>query len=143
MDELLRHQAGFDALATDDLHVLVGVLHLDVHQFVQEARKPGTMGPVQQQAEYIKVVVDVVQQLLLVEGGVLAHLRTLGLLWELVKILLNLAEHGLKLIHAGLHDGLKQSLLIPKPGIDGAGAGPSLLGNGTQGCFQKSLGQKL
>ena len=34
MDELLRHQTGFDALATDDLHVLVGVLHLDVHQLV-------------------------------------------------------------------------------------------------------------
>ena len=47
MDELLRHQTGFDALATDDLHVLVGVLDLDVHQLVQEAGKPGAVGPVQ------------------------------------------------------------------------------------------------
>ena len=65
MDELLRHQAGFDALATDDLHVLVGVLHLDVHQFIQETGKAGAVGPVQQQTEHIKVVVDVVQHFLL------------------------------------------------------------------------------
>ena len=118
MDELLRHQAGFDALATDDLHVLVGVLHLDVHQFVQEARKPGTMGPVQQQAEYIKVVVDVVQQVLLMAGSVLAHLGPLLLLRELVKVLLDLAEHGLKFIHHRLREGAEQPLFVPKAGVD-------------------------
>ena len=118
MDELLRHQAGFDALTADDLHVLVGVLHLDVHQFVQEAGKPGAMGPVQQQAEHIKVIVDVVQQLLLVASGVLAHVRPLLFLRELVKVLLDLAEHGLKFIHHRLREGAEQPLFVPKAGVD-------------------------
>ena len=143
MDELLRHQTRLDALAADDLHVLVGVLHLNVHQLVQEAGKPGAVGPVQQQAEHIKVVVDVVQHLLLMAGGVLSHIRTLFLLAELVKILLHLAEHGLELIHHRLRDGPEQPLLVSKTSVDGAGTGICFLGDGAQRCFQKPLGQKL
>ena len=54
MDQVLGDLTGADALTADDLHVLVGVLDLDVHQLVQEAGKPGAVGPVQQQAEHIK-----------------------------------------------------------------------------------------
>ena len=143
MDELLRHQTGLDALTADDLHVLVGVLHLDVHQFIQETGKAGAVGPVQQQAEHIKVVVDVIQHLLLMVGGVLSHIRTLFLLAELVKILLHSAEHGLELIHHRLRDGPEQPLLVSKPGVDGAGAGICRLSYGAQRSVQKSLGQKL
>ena len=143
MDELLRHQTGLDALTADDLHVLVGVLDLDVHQLVQEAGKPGAVGPVQQQAEHIKVVVDVVQHLLLVAGGVLSHIRTLFLLTELVKILLHPAEHSLELIHHRLRNGPEQPLLIPEAGIDRAGAGFRRLSYGAQRSVQKPLGQKL
>jgi len=143
MDELLRHQTRLDALAADDLHVLVGVLHLNVHQLVQEAGKPGAVGPVQQQAEHIKVVVDVIQHLLLMVGGVLSHIRTLFLLAELVKILLYPAEHGLELIHHRLCDGPEQPLLIPEAGIDRAGAGICRLSYGAQRSVQKPLGQKL
>ena len=34
VDEILRYQAGFHALTADDLHVFVGVVHLNVHQFI-------------------------------------------------------------------------------------------------------------
>ena len=101
------------------------------------------MGPVQQQAEHIKVVVDVVQHLLLVAGGVLSHIRTLFLLTELVKILLHPAEHSLELIHHRLRNGPEQPLLIPEAGIDRAGAGFRRLSYGAQRSVQKPLGQKL
>ena len=143
MDELLRHQTGLDALAADDLHVLVGVLHLNIHQFVQEAGKSGAVGPVQQQTKDIKVVVDVVQHLLLMAGGVLSHIRTLFLLTELVKILLHPAEHGLELIHHRLRDGPEQPLLVSKPSVDRAGAGICRLSYGAQRSVQKPLGRKL
>ena len=101
------------------------------------------MGPVQQQTEHIKVVVDVVQHFLLVAGGVLSHIRTLFLLAELVKILLHPAEHGLELIHHRLRDGPEQPLLVSKPSVDRAGAGICLLSYGAQRSVQKPLGQKL
>ena len=143
VDELLRHLAGLHALTADDLHVLVGVLHLNVHQFVQETGKPGAVGPVQQEAEYVEVVIDVVQQVHLVAGGVPAHLRPLGLVIQLVETLLNLPEHGPELVHHRLHKAAEQALFIPKAGVDGPGAGARLLGNGPQGCVQKPLGQEL
>ena len=51
-------------------------------------------------------------------GSVLAHLGPLLLLRELVKVLLDLAEHGLKFIHHRLREGAEQPLFVPKAGVD-------------------------
>ena len=140
VNELFRHLAGFYALAADDLHVLVSVLHLNVHQFVQKTGKPGAVGPIQQKAEHIEMIVDIVQQIHLVAGGVLSHFRLLYLVVQLVEALLNLTEHGAEFVHHRLHDSAEQSLFISEAGIDGTGAGTCLLGNSPQGSIQKALG---
>ena len=143
MDKLLRHLAGFHALTADDLHVLVGVFHLDVHQLIQKAGEAGTVGAIQQETEHVEVVIDVVQQIPLMPCGVLAHFRLLCLVIQLMKTLLDLPEHSPELVHHRLHDGAEQTLLVSESGVDGPCAGARLLGDGAQGCIHKSSGQEF
>ena len=34
MEKCLRDQAGFDCFSSDHFHVFIGVVHLDLHQFI-------------------------------------------------------------------------------------------------------------
>ena len=52
---------------------------------------------------------------------------------QLVEILLDLQEHPSHFFGNRFHNGAEQSLLIPKPGINRAGAGTGLLGDGPKG----------
>ena len=98
------------------------------------------MCAIQQEAEHVEAVVDVVQQVQLMAGGVLPHLRFLRLAIQLVEALLDLPEHGLELIHHRFYNRPKQTLLVPKAGVDGPGAGAGLLGDSPQGGVQKAPG---
>ena len=93
VDKFFRHQAGFHTLAADDFHIFIGIIHLDFHQLLYKAGKLCTLRTVQKQPEYIKVVIDIVQHLHLVQGGVLTHFSKLSLFIKRMKFFLNFQKH--------------------------------------------------
>ena len=79
------------------------------------------------------MVVDVIQKLHLMQGSVPAHFALLDVIIQLVEVLLDFQEHPSHFFGNRFHNGTEQSLLVPKPGINRAGAGTGLLGDGPQG----------
>lgn len=62
VDEVLRDHALLHAFAADDFHVLVGVFDLDIHQIVEKVGEVRPMRAAEQQAEFVEVVIDIVER---------------------------------------------------------------------------------
>ena len=143
MDEVLRDHALLHAFAADDFHVLVGVFDLDIHQFVEKVGEVRPMRAAEQQAEFVEMVIDVVEHFHLMVCGIAAHLVALRLLVKGMEALLYLQEHAPHLLHCRLHDRLEQPFLILKARIDGASAGIRFARDGAQRRILIALFQKL
>ena len=143
MDEVLRDHALLHAFAADDFHVLVGVFDLDIHQIVEKVGEVRPVRAAEQQAEFVEVVIDVVEHFHLMVCGIAAHFVALRLLVKGMEALLDLQEHAPHLFHGRLHDRLEQPFLIPKARIDGAGAGIRFARDGAQRRVLIALFQKL
>ena len=133
----------FTLFAADNFHVLVGVFDLDIHQFVEKVGEVRPMRAAEQQAEFVEMVIDVVEHFHLMVCGIAAHLVALRLLVKGMEALLYLQEHSPHLLHCRLHDRLEQPFLIPKARIDGASAGIRFARDGAQRRILIALFQEL
>ena len=89
------------------------------------------------------MLIDKIQKLHLVAGGIPAHFRFLNLLVQPMKVFLNFQKHFFHLGGGRPNNGLEQTFLVLKAGIDGAGAGACLLGDGPKGSVRISFFKKF
>ena len=61
VDEVLRDHALLHAFAAEDFHVLVGIFDLNIHKIVEKMSEVRPMRAAEQQAEFVEVVVDIVE----------------------------------------------------------------------------------
>ena len=107
----------------DGLHVLIGVFDLDTHQFIDEVMKARAVGRVEQQPEFVEVVVYVVHKLHRAAVGVFRHVGGRRGAVHAVELLLNFQKALCHLVQRRLDDGRKQPLLIAETDVDGICAG--------------------